>query len=395
MVFTLAIHPFKLPDENRALELELLPPLPTLTPPPTPTVKVQLQPRQTEQPAAPQPTVRVPITPETPTLPKPVEVKPQPTAPTRQLLDQARPQQSELQPPVEVERRAVQTKRLQTQQAVPQVPEAPPEQVQVNRQAPALQPSVEIPRVQAPGRARPLDTTRVSPVLPQAAAPEAPAAPATTAPAPSAAAPSAAIPSAAAPSAPSAAAPEAAAPAAPSQVQVLTNENVVQAPVEIRPRASAPLSPRVTTQPGAEAIPFPPSGGGAPPGGAPPGGQAGAQGGGGRPQVRDFNGIDGINGGYGAKGMRQALGCEDPDTYKLSAEDRAACLERFGERGRNAPDLGLAVAANKQAQYDRYEACQNAYRRRRGNPGLTEKFEGSAVSGVVPMPKECLPLENR
>jgi translation initiation factor IF-2 len=386
LVFTLAIHPFKLPDQNRAIDLELLPPLPSLTPPPTPTVKVQLQPRKTEPSPPPQAPVRVPITPEAQTLPKAVEVKPQPTAPTRQLLDQARPQQSELQPPVEVDRRAVQTKRLQTQQAVPQIPEAPPEQVQVNRQAPALQPSIEVPRVQAPGRARSLDTTRAAPVVPQAAAPEAPAAPATPAPAPSATAPSAA--------APSAAAPEAAAPAAPSPVQVLTNQNVIQSPVEIRPREVAPLSPRVTTQPGAAEIPAPPAGGGAPPGGAPPGGQAGAQGGGGRPQVRDFNGIDGINGGYGAKGMRQALGCEDPDTYKLSAEDRAACLERFGQRGRNAPDLGLAVAANKQAQYERYEACQNAYRRK-GIAGATDKFEGSSVAGLVPMPKECLPLENR
>jgi translation initiation factor IF-2 len=351
-------------------------------------VQVQLRPRQAEPSPPPQAPARAPIKPETPALPRQVEVKPQPAAPTRQLLDQARPQPSELTPPVEVERRSVQAQRLQTQQAAPLIPEAPPAQVQVNRQAPALQPSVEVPRAAAPGRARPLDTTRAAPVLPQAAAPEAPATSAPPVTAPQTAAPSAA--------APSAAAPEAAAPAAPSQVQVLTNQNVIQAPVEIRPRApAAAAAPAVTSLPGANEIPVPPPGGGAPPGGAPSGGQAGAQQGGGRPRVEDFNGINGINGGYGAKGMRQALGCEDPDTYKLSAEDRAACLERFGQRGKNAPDLGLAVAANKQAQYDRYEACQNGYRRKQGVVGASEKFEGSAVAGVLPMPKACLPLENR
>jgi hypothetical protein len=352
-VLTLAVHPFQLPDQNRAISFQFLPPL---TPPPMPTVEVRLRPRQTDRTPPPEPRARVAIRPEAQALPQAVEVKPPQPTTQRSLLDVARPSQPELQTPVEVERRAAPAPRLQTRQAAPQIPEAPPEPLQVARPAPALQPPVEVPRAQ--GRPRALDASRPAPALPEAAAPEAPA--------------------------------------PPSQVQVLTSESVVQAPVEIRPRERAPLAPRVTTQPGVADIPAP--GGGTPPVAAAaqggPGAGGAAQGGAGRPSVSDFNGITGLNGAKG--GLRTTLGCENPDVYKLTAEERAACLQRFGQRAKDAPDLGLAVAAGKKAQYDSYEACQTGYRRKEGSiPNYDQKFGGSSISGIAPLPKECVPLQNR
>ncbi len=359
LVLTLAVHPFALPDQSRALDVELLPPL---TPPPAPTVVVHLQPREADKtptppvarpaPEAPPPAVsQAPPEIPPPTPPKPVEAQPQ-TPPV-----EVRPSQPAVGRPVEVERRAIQAPRLQTQQAAPQITEAPPEPLQVTRPAPALQPQVEIPRVQAPGQPRPLDTSRALPTLPQAAASEGEAPP-----------------------------------AAPSQVQVLTNQSVVQAPVEIRPRerASPPLS--VASQPGAAEIPAP--AGGTPAAGSPPTGQAGAPGRAGRPGVEDFRGINGVNGGFGANGLHQTLGCEDPDTYKLTPEERAACLERFAQRAKAAPDLGLRISAKNQAAYDHYEACQRAYKRA-GIPGANEPSEATSITGLGPNPslRACGPGE--
>src|SRR6185437_6568156 len=128
-----------------------------------------------------------------------------------------------------------------------------------------------------------------------------------------------------------------------------------------RPRERAPPSPRTTAQPGAADIPAPPAGG-PPPGGASPGGAAaGSRGAAGFPSASDLAGIKPLNGAQGARGLRQALGCEDPDTYKLTPEERAACLERFGQRARAAPDLGLPVPSRKQAGFDHYVACRKAY----------------------------------
>jgi hypothetical protein len=367
LVLTLAVHPFQLPDQNRALDVELLPPL---TPPPAPTVVVHLQPRPADQPPAPPVAKPAPEAPpqislQTPaqvapqTQPKPVEAQAQP--PESPTVD-VRPSQPAVGRPVEVQRRAVQAPpRLQTQLAAPQIPEAPPEPVEVTRPAPALQPQVEVSRAQAPSQSRSLETSRTAPSLPQAAAPEA-----ETSAAP------------------------------PSQVQVLTNQQMIQAPVEIRPRERASASVSAASRPGAAEIPTP--GGGPPPGGEAAAGQGGAQGGvqgrAGRPSVDDFRGINGINGGYGAKGMRQTLGCENPDTYKLTSEERAACLDRFAQRAKGAPDLGLRISAKNQAAYDHYEACQRTYKRP-GIPGAGDPSEATSITGLGSNPslQACGPGE--
>lgn len=327
------MHPFELPDQNQALNVELLPPL---TSPPAPTVVVRLQPRQAD--LAP---------PQTP--PKPVEAQLQPP---RSPPVEVRPSQPAVEKPVEVERRAVQAPRLQSQLAAPQIPEAPPEPLQVTRSAPALQPQVEVSRAQALSQPRQLETSRTPPPLPQAAAP--------------------------------------------SQVQVLTNQAVIQAPVEIRPRERAPPAISAASQPGAAEIPAPaagPQAGGGPAAGQAEG-QAGGQGRAGRPGVEDFKGLPGINGGFGAKGLRQTLGCEDPDTYKLTSEERAACLERFAQRAKAAPDLGPRISAKNQAAYDHYEACQKAYKRP-GIPGANEPSEGTSITGLGSNPslRACGPGE--
>jgi hypothetical protein len=110
--------------------------------------------------------------------------------------------------------------------------------------------------------------------------------------------------------------------------------------------------------------------------------------------VEDFRGINGINGGYGAKGMRQTLGCEDPDAYKLTAEERTACLDRFAQRAKGAPDLGLRISAKNQAAYDHFEACQNAYKRA-SIPGANQPSEATSITGLGPNPslRACGPSE--
>jgi hypothetical protein len=366
LVLALAVHPFELPDNNRAVTVEILP---ELVPPPTPTVEVQLRPRQPEatrpqtQRPSPQPPPSKPV--ETQSVPAPAP------APTPAPPVEVRPNAPVQSKPVEVERRAVQAPQLQTQRAAPVIPEAPPEPVEVQRQSPILQPQIEAPRAQS--RALPLNSSRAGPQLPQPAASET-------------AAPETAAPQA---TAPQTAASEANAPPAPGSVQVLTNENVIQAPVEIRPRTPSAAAPRSTALPGASGIPTQ-EGGAPPPGGGPSGGQPGAQAGGGaRPSPNDFSGI---NGGFGTKGLR-AFGCADPDAYKLTREERVACTERMGRQG--GPDLGLPISSRNLAAYDRYEACQNSYRRKQGIPAATDKLGGQSVAGVNPLPKECLPLENR
>ncbi len=104
LVLALAVHPFHLPDQNRALSVELLPPL---TPPPAPTVVVRLQPRQADvtpvRPVAkpaPEPPPQTPPLPQTPS--PPVESQPQPPqSPPVEL----RPSQPAVERPLEVQRR--------------------------------------------------------------------------------------------------------------------------------------------------------------------------------------------------------------------------------------------------------------------------------------------------
>ena len=341
-LLVLTVHPFELPDVNRAIEVELLPPL---TPPPTPEVDVDLRPRQDEP--KPQPLKLTPVRPEAPALPRAVEVKPQLTPQPRQLLDVARPSQPELQNPVEIQRRAVQAPRLQTQQATPQIPEAPPEPVTVTRPAPVLPPSPEAARAPVQ-RTAPLDTSRAAPQIPEASAPAESAAP-----------------------------------------QVLTNQTVIQAPVEIRPRDRAVASPRLTTEGAAPDIPAA-GGGGAPPAGA---GSAGAGG----ASANARSAIEGIQGGFGPgglKGLRATIGCEDPDAYKLTAEERAACRQRFAQGAKGAPDFGLNIPARKQAEFDRAVACK-ASTIAKGIPNEGSATPGSSIPGlgVTPSLKECGPGE--
>jgi hypothetical protein len=110
--------------------------------------------------------------------------------------------------------------------------------------------------------------------------------------------------------------------------------------------------------------------------------------------VDDFRGINGVNGGYGSKGLRQTLGCEDPETYKLTAEDRAICLQRFAQRANGAGDLGLGIPAKKQAEYDHFEACQNAYKRA-SIAGANQPSAGTSITGLGPNPAltACGPSE--
>jgi hypothetical protein len=355
-VLALAVHPFQLPDTNRAVDLQLLP---DLTLPPVPTVDLELKPSPDEPKPVPKaPPVQLrPATPEPPVALKPAEPEPQPVPPQPPpQLEVARPTAPELANPVEVQKRAVQAPRLQTQQAAPKISELPPEPVTVARPTAALPPPLEAPRAQAPSRPAPLDTSRAAPQISQAPATEA----------------------------------ETPAPAAP---QVLTNSTVIQAPVEIRPREAAPSAPRLETQGAAPQITAPAQGGAPPAGGGLGGGPTGGTREGSLKPYTGFNSPSGVY-GTGRNGLRTDLGCENPDAYKLSAEDRAACLQRFGARGRSGPDLGLNISARKQAEYDHDVACHKAYTLQ-SIPGSASGSSSISINGLGNNPslKECGPGE--
>jgi hypothetical protein len=326
-VLAMAVHPFTLPDQ-RPISVELLPPPPLEPPPP---VEAPLRPRAADEPTTPLP----------PAPPRTAEIKP--VTPQPQPLDVARPTQTELENPPAVERRSIAPKPLQSSRAALQIPEASPAPLDLARPTPsALQPPVEVQRA-APAPTRPLDASRAAPTLPPAPAAESEAAP---------------------------------------QVQVLTNEAVVKAPVEIRSRDRTLITPR-QTEPALPDIPAGGSGGGAPsPGG---GGAAGG--------LRPYGGE--VNGGFstgGFKGLRTTLGCASPDTYRLTAEERAACLQRLGREAKNAPDLGPDILAAKQAAYDRYTACHRAYNAAGIAPSGAAS-EGTSINGLGPNPslKDCGP----
>lgn len=344
-VLAMAVHPFKLPDESRAITVELLPPL--IPPPP---VEVRLPPPPVETP---------PVT-AVPPAPAPAEVTPTPVAPPPPL-EVAGPSRPVLDKPLEVERRQTAAKRLQTNPAAPQIPEAQPAPLELARPAPPLQKPIEVQRA-APAPA--LDVSRAAPALPQPAAPSEAIRTQTEAQPDSNAAPT----------------------PAPAQIQVLTNEDLVKAPIEIRPRDRTPVSPRVTT-PAAPAIPGALAGGGSPPaGGSIPG--AGAPGG-----ARPVEGR--ITGGFqapGLKGLRTTLGCASPDTYRLTPEERALCLQRLAKEAQNARELGINIPAAKQAEYDRYTACHRAYNAASIAPSGSQS-DGTSVRGLGSNPslKDCGP----
>jgi hypothetical protein len=53
-------------------------------------------------------------------------------------------------------------------------------------------------------------------------------------------------------------------------------------------------------------------------------------------------------------------GCLTPETYRLTPEERAACLDRVGAAAQGRRPLGLNIPADKQAEYDRQAACHAA-----------------------------------
>ena len=47
------------------------------------------------------------------------------------------------------------------------------------------------------------------------------------------------------------------------------------------------------------------------------------------------------------------LGCLNPETYHLSAQEREACLQRAAREAQAARDLGPNIPPDKMAEYDR------------------------------------------
>ncbi|MDB5460628.1 MAG: hypothetical protein JWO72_2369, partial [Caulobacteraceae bacterium] len=163
-------------------------------------------------------------------------------------------------------------------------------------------------------------------------------------------------------------------------LSVLTNERVVQAPVEIRP-PDRPSSPLRTTVPAVPAVPLPGGAGSASPPGAPAGGAA-------KPFEGRIVGFD----DHGVRtGLRMRLGCVSPDTYHLTPEERAECLRRLADEAKTAQAMGPNIPAAKQAEYDRSVACRSSARA--GSiPGSSADSSGSIRGlGASPRLRDCGP----
>lgn len=280
--------------------------------------------------------------------PPPVELEPKPIPlEPKEVLRRLPPV---LDRPIELKRPTSAPPKLVELKAPPQPTPpspAPPAPLETARPlAPVLAKPLEVERRPSPAPPRLIQTSRAPPALPQPVAEE-PAAPAPS----------------------------------PAQVQVLTNEQVVQAPVEIRPPAR-PAAPALRdTVAGAPDIPLPP--GTAAAGGGGGGGGAGAiplgaiPGNAGRTSNGRIVGFD--DNGVGG-GLRMTLGCLNPETYKLSAAERAACLARLAAQAKNAAMMGINISPAKQAEFDRQRACHAATA---AGGGLPRSSEGSADTGSI------------
>jgi hypothetical protein len=310
-ILAMAVHPLQLPDSNRPIDLELLPPLPPIRIEPPPP------------PIPPKPILRklIEIKPPPPVPPKPVDVQP---APEPVPPQPAAPKPLEVHPPQPILRKPIEVER----------PPSPALSKPLQASAPSLsitpvpQELLTVARPPQPALPRPLEIERPALAPPRAIVTERPA-----------------------PPAPSAAAPSASTPQNSAAVPVLTNQQVVQAPIEIRPPDRPPAASLGAAPPA-----FPemtPAGGGPPSSGAQGGG---AQAGGGQAGGR----IVGFEGGGGGGGLRMQRGCLTPETYRLTPEERAACLDRVGAEAQGRRPLGLNIPADKQAEYDRQAACHAA-----------------------------------
>jgi hypothetical protein len=277
-------------------------------------------------------------------------------------------------PPLPVLRRLTEDKPPQPQRDIARPQPVLPKAVEVAQPAqPVLRKLTE-----APSPPQLIPPTPAPPAPLETARPEPAPAPPITVQAPAPAAPPALV---------TVQTPPLVAPAAPAEVQVLTNARVIQAPIEIRPpdRGAAsrldtgpPAVPSITTASGAET-----SGGGPQAGsGAASGGGAGTRFGG---PVAGFG--DALRGG-----LRMRLGCATPDTYKLTAAERAECLRRFGEQAAAAREMGINIPPAKQAEFDRQRAC-HAATAAGGVPGSASPTTDSAITGLGDSPRlrDCGP----
>lgn len=55
------------------------------------------------------------------------------------------------------------------------------------------------------------------------------------------------------------------------------------------------------------------------------------------------------------------LGCDDPQAFHLTADQRQACADRLAQVARDARPLALDIPERKKADYDRYAHCQEVY----------------------------------
>jgi len=103
----------------------------------------------------------------------------------------------------------------------------------------------------------------------------------------------------------------------------------------------------------------------------------------------------------GGKGLLPGLwgrmGCDDPAAFRLTPEQRQACLGALAQRAATARPLGLNLSDQKKTAFDRYEHCRNYYRNDPTVPlsqQIVPETGKPPEPGYIPSFKEC-PLADR
>ena len=91
--------------------------------------------------------------------------------------------------------------------------------------------------------------------------------------------------------------------------------------------------------------------------------------------------------------LKETVGCDDPDAFHLTPAQRAVCDARFMAHAKGGSALGLNIAPDKLAAYDRYVRCHEA---QHGGAlpapdDSTDGVTGIKGLGEIPRLRDCGP----
>ena len=86
--------------------------------------------------------------------------------------------------------------------------------------------------------------------------------------------------------------------------------------------------------------------------------------------------------------LKETVGCDDPDEYHLTKAQRAVCDERLVAHAKSAPNLGLNMAADKQAAFDRDRRCHDQI----SGAGVPAPDDNTGLGNYVQRLRDCGPF---